>query len=108
VPDDKKWRVSKDGVFGDNSFFGFPIMLHWRGDGKQLLFRGLELDSNDLVMMAADVQTSPTVRVGTPKILFRLSGPVTSSLGAVSSDGQRFVLPINVPADNIAQSSEVK
>jgi Tol biopolymer transport system component len=108
VADDKKWRVSQDGVFGENIFFGFPTMLHWRGDGKEILFRALELDSNDLVMVAADVESTPAFRVGTPKVLFRLPGPVTSSLGAVSRDGQRFVLPINVPADKSAQPSGVK
>jgi hypothetical protein len=82
-------------------------MLHWRGDGKEIFFRALELDSNDLVMVATDVETAPAFRVGTPKVLFRLPGPVTSSLGAVSRDGQRFVLPVNVPApaDKTAQSS---
>lgn len=105
VSDDKKWRVSKDGVFGDNIFFGFPVMLHWRGDGKEILFRALELDSNDLVMMAADVETTPAFRVGTPKMLFRMAGPINGGLGAVSPDGQRFVLPINVPADKTAQAS---
>jgi len=105
VVDDKKWRISKDGVFGENVFFGFPSMLHWRGDGKEILFRALELDSNDLVMMAADVETTPAFRVGTPRVLFRLPGPVNSSLGAITPDGQRFVLPINVPADKTFQSS---
>jgi len=105
APDDKKWQVSKDGAFGSNIFFGFPAMLHWRGDGKEILFRAQELDSNDLVMMAADVETAPAFRVGAPRMLFRLPGPVTGSLGAVSRDGQRFVLPVNVPADKAAQSS---
>lgn len=96
--DDKKWRVSKDGVFGANIFFDTP-MLHWRDDGKEIFFRGQELDSQDLVMMAAEVETAPAFRAATPKVLFRLPGPVEGSLGAVSRDGQRFVLPINVPAD---------
>jgi len=104
VPDDKKWQVSKDGVFGNQTLFGFPAMLHWRGDGKEIFFRGRELDSNDLVMMAADVETAPAFRVGTPKMLFRLPGPVTSGLGAITRDGQRFVLPVNVPADKTAQA----
>lgn len=103
--DEKKWRVSKDGVFGDNTFFGFPSMLHWRGDGKEILFRALELDSNDLVMMAADVETTSAFRVGTPKVLFRMAGPINGGLGAVSRDGQRFILPINVPADKAEHSS---
>ena len=105
VPDDKKWQVSKDGVFGNDTLFGFPAMLHWRGDGKEIFFRGRELDSNDLVMMAADLETVPNFRVGTPKMLFRVPGPITSGLGAITRDGQRFVLPVNVPADKTAQSS---
>lgn len=101
---DKKWQVSKDGVFGSNIFFDTP-MLHWRGDGKQIFFRGQELDSNDLVMMSAEVETAPAFRVGAPKVLFRLPGPVEGSSGAVSRDGERFVLPINVPADKVEQPS---
>ncbi len=108
VPEDKKWQVSKDGAFGSDIFFGSPAMLHWRGDGKEILFRAQELDSNDLVMMAVDVETTPAFRVGMPKTLFRLAGPVTGSLGAVSRDGQRFVLPVNVPAGKSAQPSGVK
>lgn len=105
VSDDKKWRVSKDGVFGNNMFFGFSAMLHWRGDGKEVLFRAQELDSNDLVMMAADVETAPSFRVATPRMLFRVPGPINGGIGGVSRDGQRFVLPINVPvtADKPAQ-----
>ena len=93
-----KWQVSSGG--GNNP--------RWRGDGKEILFRGQELDSDDLVMMAAEVETTPTFRVGAPKVLFRLPGPVKDSLGAVSHDGQRFVLPINVPADKTAQASGVE
>jgi len=102
--DDKKWQVSKDGVFGNSIFFDTP-MLHWRGDGREIFFRGQELDSNDLVMMSADVESAPAFRVGAPKVLFRLPGPVEGNLGAVSRDGQRFVLPINVPADKAEQPS---
>jgi Tol biopolymer transport system component len=91
--DDKKWQVSKDGVIG---------MFHWRGDGKEIFFRGQELDSDDLddlVIMAGEVETTPTFRVGTPKVLFRLHGPREGSLGAVRRDGQQFVFAVNVPAD---------
>jgi Tol biopolymer transport system component len=102
--DDKKWQVSKDGVFGNNIFFDTP-MLHWRGDGKEIFFRGQELESNDLVMMAAEVNSAPSFQVQTPKVLFRIPGPVDGNIGAVSLDGQRFVLPVNVPAENAAGSS---
>lgn len=105
VAEDKKWQVSKDGVFGSEPFQGSTTMLQWRDDGKEIFFRGQELDSNDLVMMAADVETTPAFRVGTPKVLFRLPGPINGNLGAVSRDGQWFVLAINVPADKTAQAS---
>jgi hypothetical protein len=87
----------KNGVQVSNE--GVLAMPHWRAGGKEIFFRGQELDSNDLVMMAADVETTPTFRAGTPKVLFRLPGPINGSLGAVSRDGQRFVLAVNVPAD---------
>ena len=108
VAEDRKWQVSKDGVFGNLPFQGPISMLHWRDDSKEIFFRGQELDSNDLVMMAAEVETTPAFRVGTPKVLFRLPGPINGNLGAVSRDGQRFVLAINVPADKAAQSSGVQ
>ena len=102
--DDKKWRVSKEGVFGTSIFFDTP-MLHWRSDGKEIFFRGQELNSNDLVMMSVQVETAPTFRVLPPKVLFRVPGPVEGSLGSVSRDGQRFVLAINVPADKVESPS---
>ena len=107
VAEDKKWRVSRDGVFGSQPFEGPITMLHWRDDGKEIFFRGQELDSNDLVMMAAEVETTPAFRADPPKVLFRLPGPIDGNIGAVSRDGQRFVLAINMPApaDKAVQSS---
>jgi len=102
--DDKKWQVSKDGVQGSQNGIA-ATLLHWRDDGKEIFFRGQDLDSGDLVMMAAEVETTPTFRVAPPKVLFRIPGPVEGTLGAVSRDGQQFVLAINVPADQTAQSS---
>ena len=96
--DDKKWRVSKDGVPGMSNDAVVSV-LYWREDGMEILFRGQELDSNDVVMMAAAVETAPAFKVDAPKVLFRVPGPVEDNLGAVSRDGQRFVLAINVPAD---------
>jgi len=90
MPGEGKWRVSKDGV---------QAMLHWRADGKEIFFRGLDLDSNDLRVMSAEVTTDPTFRVvGEPKLLFKLPGPLGGNLGNISADGQRFVFAINVPA----------
>ena len=89
LPGRGKWRVSKDGVRG---------MIHWRGDGKEIFFRGQNLDSNDLLVMSVDVATSPRFTPATPKLLFKLPGPLGGNLGNVSRDGQRFVFAINVPA----------
>lgn len=102
--DDKKWQVSKGGVPGMSNE-AVVSTLYWRDDSKEILFRGQELDSDDVVMMAADVETNPTFRVNAPKVLFRVPGPVEDNLGGVTRDGQRFVLTINVPADKTEPSS---
>jgi len=89
LPGDGKWRVSKDGVLA---------MLHWRADGKEMFFRGQNLENNELLVMSVDVSTSPTFTAGTPKVLFKLPGPLGGNLGNISRDGQRFVFAINVPS----------
>jgi Tol biopolymer transport system component len=88
-PGSGKWRVSKEGV---------AAMLHWRGDGKEIFFRGQNLESNEMLVMSAEVSTAPTFTTGTPKLLFKLPGPLGGNLGNVSRDGQRFVFAVNVPA----------
>jgi Tol biopolymer transport system component len=102
--EEKKWQVSKDGV-PRMSNEAVVSTLYWRDDGMEILFRGQELDSDDVVMMAAAVETASTFRVGTPKVLFRVPGPIEDNLSAVSRDGQRFVLAINVPADQAEHPS---
>jgi dipeptidyl aminopeptidase/acylaminoacyl peptidase len=93
---DTKWQISKSGA---NS------MLSWRGDGREIFFGGLNLENNDLFVMAADVSTSPAFHAGAPKMLFKIPGPVgtgsfvDAGLANVSRDGQRFVFGINVPAE---------
>ncbi len=54
--DEKKWQVSKNGV-PRMSNEAVVSMLYWRDDGMEILFRGQELDSDDVVMMAAEVET---------------------------------------------------
>jgi Tol biopolymer transport system component len=88
-PGEGKWQLSKDGVLA---------MVHWRADGKEIFFRGLNLDSNELLVMSVDVTTTPAFSVGTPKLLFKLPGPLGGNLGNISRDGQRFVFAINVSA----------
>jgi Tol biopolymer transport system component len=89
IPGVAKWRVSKDGV---------AAMISWREDGKEIFFRGLDLDSNDLRVMVVEVTTAPAFQVGTPRLLFKLPGPLNGNLGNISRDGQRFVFAVNVPA----------
>jgi len=86
---DGKWRLSKDGV---------NAMLHWRADGKEVIWRGLNLESNEFWVVSVDVTTSPTFTVGTPKVLFKLPGPLGGNIGNMSRDGQRFVFAVNVSA----------
>jgi hypothetical protein len=89
MPGNGKWRVSKDGV---------NAMIHWRADGKEIFFRGLNLESNDLLVMSVDVTTTPAFTAGTPKVLFKVPGPLAGNLGNISRDGQRFVFAVNVSA----------
>jgi Tol biopolymer transport system component len=89
MPGKGKWRVSTDGV---------NAMIHWRQDGKEIFFRGQNLDSPDLLVMSADVTTSPRFTTSKPKLLFKLPGPLGGNLGNISRDGQRFVFAVNVPA----------
>ena len=58
----------------------------WRQDGKELYFL-----SRDREVMAIDVSSSPTVKAGMPRVLFKIADPLVSE-GDVSPDGQRFVV----------------
>ena len=98
-PGDGKWRVSQDGVLA---------MLHWRADGKEVFFRGQNLESNELLVVSVELETTPTFKPGTPKVLFKLPGPLGGNLGNVSRDGQRFVFAVNVPAAGTTDSGNAK
>jgi Tol biopolymer transport system component len=82
----KPARVSKAGALG---------MIFWRQDGKELYYL-----TPDWEVMAVDVATAPTFQAGTPRLLFKLPGPLPGNPQQwrnVSRDGQRFVFTINVP-----------
>jgi Tol biopolymer transport system component len=73
-------RVSKDGAIG---------MVTWRKDGKELYFM-----TRNWEVMAVDVETTPTFKAGTPRMLFSLPGPLPGNpmqWHNVSPDGQRFL-----------------
>jgi len=88
---DGKWRLSKDPI---------NAMIHWRADGKEVFWRGLDRESTvpGMLVMSVDVTTTPAFTAGTPKLLFKLPGPLGGTLGNISRDGQRFVFAVNVSA----------
>jgi Tol biopolymer transport system component len=83
-------QISHDGALG---------MIFWRQDGKELYYL-----NSDWEVMVVDVATTPTFVAGTPRVLFKLPGPLgplRSEPGRwrnVSPDGERFVFVINVSA----------
>jgi Tol biopolymer transport system component len=80
-------RVSKNSAVGG---------IAWRQDGKELYFI-----TRDWEVMAADVTTTPTLQVGTPKLLFKLPAPPNGNPGQwknITSDGQRFVFAMPAAA----------
>jgi hypothetical protein len=65
-----------------------PVGAIWRADGRELFYV-----SSEGTLMAVPVSTEPTFSVsGPPQPLFRL--PSTLVFFDVSSDGQRFLLPV--------------
>jgi Tol biopolymer transport system component len=79
-------RVSKDGAQG---------MITWRQDGKELYYM-----TRNWEVMAVDIETTPTLKAGTPRMLFSLPGPLPGNplqWKNVSPDGQRFLfaMPTN-------------
>jgi Tol biopolymer transport system component len=85
--DEKPVQVSTAGALG---------MIFWRQDGKEMYYL-----TPDWEVMAVEVTTMPTFQAGTPKLLFKLPGPLVGNPQQwrnVSADGQRFVFTINVPA----------
>ena len=73
-------QISKNGAIG---------MVNWRQDGKELYFM-----TRDWEVMAVDITTTPTFQAGTPRLLFKMNGPLPGNpmqWKNVSSDGERFI-----------------
>jgi Tol biopolymer transport system component len=73
-------QVSQDGAIG---------MVSWRQDAKEMYFMTREWE-----VMAVDITTTPTLEAGTPRLLFKLPGPLPGNPPQwtnVSRDGERFV-----------------
>jgi Tol biopolymer transport system component len=85
VGGEKPVQVSTAGALG---------MISWRQDGKELYYL-----TPDWEVMAVDVTTNP-FQAGTPRLLFRLPGPLVGNpkqWNNISADGQRFVFVLDVP-----------
>ena len=87
-----KWQITTRGLNP-----GLLILAaHWRGDGKEIYFA-----SDDQKIMAAEVKTvGSSLEVGTVRPLFDIQSQSVLYIGAVSKDGQRFLL-----VSNVSQSS---
>jgi Tol biopolymer transport system component len=86
----QKWQISKNGA---------DAMLHWRRDGQEFFYRDfVSPGTSDLGVMAVDVSIALTFQAGTPKLLFKIPGPLKENFGNISRDGMRFVFAVNVPA----------
>jgi Tol biopolymer transport system component len=59
----------------------------WASGGQEMFYRSL-----DGSMMSVTVRTSPTLEIGTPKLLFKFGTGTRSNIFAVSRDGKRFLL----------------
>ncbi len=73
-------RVSKNGALG---------MIFWRQDGKEMYFMTREWE-----VMAVELTMTPTLQAGTPRLLFKLQGPLAGNPAQwknVSRDGERFI-----------------
>ena len=80
-------QVSKNGAIG---------MISWRQDGTEMYFM-----TRDWEVMAVDITTTPAFQAGTPRLLFKLPGPLPGNPAQwnnVSRDGQRFVFAMPATA----------
>jgi Tol biopolymer transport system component len=76
-----KYQVSTNGA-------GLTLFSWWVRYGRELIYFG----EDGLTLMAADVQTSPTFKAGTPHKLFKLGA---GGLGLdITRDGQRVLVPV--------------
>jgi Tol biopolymer transport system component len=88
---EQKWQVSNEpGVMGG---------IVWRRDGRELFYLANERATNQVKVMAVDVTISPAFKASTPRVLFRLQGPLPgnpSQWKYITPDGQRFVVAMPI------------
>jgi hypothetical protein len=80
-------QVSKNGAMG---------MIFWRQDSKEMYFM-----TRDWEVMAVEINTAPTFTAGTPKLLFKLPGPLPGNPAQwknVTRDGEKFIFAMPTAA----------
>jgi Tol biopolymer transport system component len=89
LADEGKVQATKDGPGGGNV---------WRGDGREVFYVRSEPGSDELEMKSVEVTPGDTVRVGEPKVLFKLREAGGANTKFISPDGQQFVFAVRQPA----------
>ncbi|HET9360627.1 MAG TPA: DPP IV N-terminal domain-containing protein [Vicinamibacterales bacterium] len=87
-PASARVQVSVDGGVGG---------IFWRRDGKELFY----LSQPNQALMAVDVESDTPLRVGAPRVVFKLPSTIgaPAQLSSISTpDGQRFVFAMSVAA----------
>jgi Tol biopolymer transport system component len=98
-PAEGKWRVSKDG--GD-------MMITWRDDGRELYYLHNDIDTGDMMVMAAEIAVTPSFQAEAPKLLFRLPRSPQGNPGqwkSVTKDGQQFIFTVPVTTEPVRSAT---
>jgi Tol biopolymer transport system component len=85
APSGGPWKLSEQGAQG---------MAFWRRDGREINFL-----APDRSIQSVTVETTPGVKFGKPKVLFRPSEatPVAPNSASVNRDADRFVIAVPPP-----------
>src|SRR4051812_24124934 len=88
---EQKWKISGDGAMGG---------ITWNRDGRELYYLNEEAATREIRVMAVEITASPAFQATSPKVLFRIPGPLPGNPGQwkISPDGQRFVFAVPVEA----------
>jgi eukaryotic-like serine/threonine-protein kinase len=89
-----KWQISN----------GFGVEPCWRGDGRELYYRGLSGQ-----LMAVEIAASPEFKPGKPQPLGFAAGNASGNLWDCTADGRRFLVaaPKTAPKNNGPESYTV-
>ena len=61
-------------------------------DGKEFYYLRTDQKTSEVSVVAVDVETAPALKVGSPRVLFTLPGPLPGNPGQhITRDGERFV-----------------